>query len=125
MLTLLGILLALAYGLLMGGADAGEELMAMRGSAKIVRSEIVLETPAPQFGGVNAQQARNPAEIRFESGNEYVKWKNTLLRKPLMVAGGALDVETGEGYGTAQPFIRLPEERESFLALLGRELLPY
>lgn len=111
MLTILGTLLALAFGLLMGGAEAGEEIMAMRGPARTVRAEVSL---IPD---------RQPAEIRFRSESDYIVWKSAVLRKPLMVAGGALELEPSAGYAAAQPYVRLPEPREGMLAYLGRELL--
>ncbi len=48
--------------------------------------------------------------------------KNTLLRKPLMVAGGALELEVNSGYAAAQPYAQLPVRSEGVLACLVRDL---
>lgn len=110
MLTTLATLLTLALCLLAGGADAGEELMAMRAPADAGRTAVVLP-------------GKSPAEVRFEDGPEYVKWRNSLLHKPLLVAGGSLEAEPLNAYAAAQPYVRMPEQSGGFLALLGRELL--
>lgn len=101
MLTLL-MLLALALGLQAPDAAAGEEVSAMRGPAEVVRTSVLV---ANNF----------PPEIR---------WKNALLRKPLLVAGGSLEIAPAGEYAAARPYVRLPEQGEGILAHLMKAISP-
>ncbi len=62
----LGAVLALAFGLLLGGANAGEETMAMRGVARSGRAEVAMPRIAPGADRPSAGTHRNP-DIRKSS----------------------------------------------------------
>ncbi len=109
-----GAVLALAFGLLMGGANAGEELMTMRVSVPGGRAEVVLATDT----------ARTPPKGRDAAGPEYIGWKNACLRTPLMVAGRSFELTPEDGYGAARPYARALEEKSGFWEYLFRELTP-
>lgn len=125
MLMILGTLLTLAFGLLTGGAQAAEELRPMRAPehGRLVRTSVILEKPVQRTTRHELRQPSQPAEIRFTAESEYVRWKNTLLRKPLMVAGGALEMPMRDGYRAAQKYVELPERKEGVLAYLVRDML--
>ncbi len=109
---------ALALGLLAGRAGAGEEIMAMRGSAAGGRTSVAIPGEAPE---ASCAPAKRPAEIRFTARDDYVGWKSTVLRKPLMVAGGAFEVDVRREYAAARPYAQLPVRHEGFLARLVRD----
>ncbi len=117
--AIFGVLLALALGLFAGGADAGEELRPMHGPSRSGRNDVAL---AGSPAGAARGAALRPVEIRFTAESDYVAWKNALLRKPLMVAGGALELEAVGGYAAARPYVRLPAGDGGFIASLSREL---
>lgn len=115
----IGAVLALAFGLLLGGAEAGEELMAMRGGTPDARTSVVMaKAPSEAVRTAVATDAGKPAV----AVPGYVGWRNTCVRAPLRVAGRALQVETDGGYGMAQPFVELPGHRDGFVEQLFREL---
>jgi hypothetical protein len=127
MATLFGFLLALAFGLLTGGADAAEELMPMRGPEHPGRTHVAVPSAAVEaMRGAGPATEKQPPEIRFTAQDNYVVWKNTLLRKPLMVAGGTLELEVAAGYASAQPYARPPVRDDGgFIVHLGKELIRY
>ncbi len=111
--------LALAFGLLAGRAGAGEEIMAMRASSSGGRTSVAMAGEAPEAIGA---PAKRPAEIRFTARNDYVGWRSAVLRKPLLVAGGAFEMDVRREYAAARPYAQLPVRHEGFLAHLVRDL---
>ncbi len=118
--------MALAFGLLLGGADAGEDLRAMRASASGGRAEVSLAkaVPGAERELVAADGAAKPLKARDAVEIGYIAWKNTCLRIPLMIAGRSLEVPPDGGYGAARPYARLLEEKTGFWEYLFRELTP-
>lgn len=125
MLGSLFALLVLAFMLLTGGVQAGEELMPMRAPSHEGRTSVDMTKARAEWGldkreAPASQAAVSPAAM---GGVEFVGWQDTCVRRPVMVGGEPLEVEAGGGFGLARPLAARPDFDEStFLEILLREL---
>lgn len=125
MLGSLFAVLVLAFMLLTGGARAGEELMPMRASTHEGRTSIDMTKARAEWGlDKREAPARGAVASRAALGGvEFVGWQDTCVRRPVMVGGEPLVVESNGGFGLARPLAtRTEPDGSDFLETLLREL---
>ncbi len=98
-------------------ALGGEQVMAMRGNPPSGSAPVNVLVGIGT-GGVGEESARAPAETLAAPGVEepvgkgrearpesFLRWKDHCVRTPRLVAGQALPVESGAGFGLARKFV--------------------
>lgn len=119
-------MLAMAWFLLMGGVNAGEEnIMALRGETPDGRAQVNQfqfragwDEAAPQVGSA-------PTEAAFPQ-SDFMEWKDSCVRMPVLVAGQALEVNAASSFGLVRPYTQpqgqAGEAGDGFFDLLLEEL---
>ena len=116
------LLAAMAWCFLAGGLCAGDYgLMPMRGNApdgRLPVNRVMVRTPSAWADDAVLSDTRKPGARK----PAYVQWKDMCVRKPRMVAGQALEVESPGGFGLAPRYVRRwTDGNGDFIELLVRE----
>ena len=122
MLGSLLFMLAMAWALLIGCVNAGEEnIMAMRGETPDGRAQV----NQFQFRAGWDDVVATPAEAAGKR-TDYLEWKDSCVRAPVLVAGQALELDAAGSFGLVRPYTQpqaqAEDAQDGFFDLLLQEL---
>ncbi|MDR1745129.1 MAG: hypothetical protein LBS30_05165 [Planctomycetota bacterium] len=121
------IFITVVMGVFAGNAASGEEpVMAMRGNPPDGSRPVNALTGMRQGGvgeALTAPGVEEPQMGREARPEACLRWKDTCVRAPRLVAGQALEVESAAGFGLAPRFVeRRGDGAARLFELLLKEL---